>query len=353
MATVEITAAQAGGTVAAQDSVLANVYSAASGYQDTSSTAVSVGVQFYNPNYEQVQLCLQFDTTSTNIPAGATINSATLKWTNTSWGRGNGEGAVFEVYLLSWSGGGLTGADYQSSTDLGSLNSSPGLLAHWTAPGNGEAITEYTFEYETAFASNINTSGNTEVIVVAQEGRTAPTWDANCAVGVYTPYETTASYRPKLYVDYTAAAAPEVTDLSTHTGTVDGGTHVHLTGTDMTGTTAVHFGTTDATDVSVVGSTEVTCTTPAHTAGAVYVKATNSVGEGTGEAAGNTFTFEIPAPTITAIDPTSGSVAGGTEVTITGTHFTDATAVHFGAVDATSFTVDSDTQITAVSPPAS
>jgi len=38
-------------------------------------------------------------------------------------------------------------------------------------------------------------------------------------------------------------------------------------------------------------------------------------------------------------------------VTITGARFTDATAVTFGATPAASFTVDSDTQITAVSPP--
>jgi hypothetical protein len=38
-------------------------------------------------------------------------------------------------------------------------------------------------------------------------------------------------------------------------------------------------------------------------------------------------------------------------VVITGTNFTGATAVRFGAVPATSFTVESATQITAISPP--
>ena len=37
-------------------------------------------------------------------------------------------------------------------------------------------------------------------------------------------------------------------------------------------------------------------------------------------------------------------------VTITGAGFTNATAVNFGKVAATSFVVDSDTQITAISP---
>ncbi len=56
------------------------------------------------------------------------------------------------------------------------------------------------------------------------------------------------------------------------------------------------------------------------------------------------------APTVTAIAPTTGSSSGGTSVVITGTDLTGATAVTFGGVNATSYTVDSATQITAVTP---
>ncbi|MFJ2993461.1 autotransporter domain-containing protein [Pandoraea sp. NPDC087047] len=55
-------------------------------------------------------------------------------------------------------------------------------------------------------------------------------------------------------------------------------------------------------------------------------------------------------PTVTSVLPASGPTAGGTAVTITGTHFTGATTVQFGGLSATSMTVVSDTQITAVSP---
>ncbi len=58
----------------------------------------------------------------------------------------------------------------------------------------------------------------------------------------------------------------------------------------------------------------------------------------------------LAPPTVTSISPTGGSIAGGTSVTITGTNFTGATAVRFGTLDASSFTVDSDTQITAIAP---
>jgi alpha-tubulin suppressor-like RCC1 family protein len=56
------------------------------------------------------------------------------------------------------------------------------------------------------------------------------------------------------------------------------------------------------------------------------------------------------APAVTAVSPNSGPVAGGTTVTVSGTGFTGATAVKFGTVAATSFTVVSDTRITAVTP---
>jgi large repetitive protein len=55
-------------------------------------------------------------------------------------------------------------------------------------------------------------------------------------------------------------------------------------------------------------------------------------------------------PAVTKVKPTNGGAAGGTTVTITGTGFTGATAVKFGATSAASFKVGSATSLTAVSP---
>jgi hypothetical protein len=57
-----------------------------------------------------------------------------------------------------------------------------------------------------------------------------------------------------------------------------------------------------------------------------------------------------PTPAITSVDPDFGPVAGGTTVTITGTDLTAASAVKFGSLPATSFTVESETKITATAP---
>jgi hypothetical protein len=58
----------------------------------------------------------------------------------------------------------------------------------------------------------------------------------------------------------------------------------------------------------------------------------------------------VNAPAVTAVSPASGVTAGGTSVTLTGTGFTSATAVTFGSVAASSYTVNSATSITATSP---
>lgn len=56
------------------------------------------------------------------------------------------------------------------------------------------------------------------------------------------------------------------------------------------------------------------------------------------------------APVMTAASPANGPAAGGTIVKLTGSGFTGATGVKFGAVAATQFLVDSDRVIYAVAP---
>ncbi|MEU5853548.1 IPT/TIG domain-containing protein, partial [Saccharopolyspora shandongensis] len=56
------------------------------------------------------------------------------------------------------------------------------------------------------------------------------------------------------------------------------------------------------------------------------------------------------APVVTSVVPSLGPTTGGTVVTLAGAGFTGATGVTFGGTPATSFTVNSDSRITATSP---
>src|SRR5262249_33079805 len=64
----------------------------------------------------------------------------------------------------------------------------------------------------------------------------------------------------------------------------------------------------------------------------------------------NGYTYTNPAPTVTSISPTSGTSAGGTSITITGTGFVSGAAVTLGGLAATNVTVVSATSITAKTP---
>ncbi|MES2203094.1 MAG: IPT/TIG domain-containing protein, partial [Patescibacteria group bacterium] len=139
--------------------------------------------------------------------------------------------------------------------------------------------------------------------------------------------------------------------LSPTSGTTAGGTTVTITGTDFTGATVVNFGSTPATGVVVSSSTSITATSPAEAAGTVDVTVTTPSGtSATSSADQYTYVVPPPAPTVSAVSPTSGTTAGGTLVTITGTDFTGATAVMFGTTSATGVIIASSTSLTAISP---
>ncbi len=59
----------------------------------------------------------------------------------------------------------------------------------------------------------------------------------------------------------------------------------------------------------------------------------------------------VPLPTVTSLSPATGSIAGGTSVTINGVNFVGSAAVTFGGVSASTVYVVSSTEITVKSPP--
>ena len=151
---------------------------------------------------------------------------------------------------------------------------------------------------------------------------------------------------PSNSLPYTYLAGPTLTSANPATGLAAGGYSIVLTGTGFTGATAVTFGVTPATSFTVNSATQITTVVPAGT-GTVQITVTTPIG--TTNSIAFTYTT-LPPPTLTSLNPASGLAAGGTTVILTGTGFTGATAVIFGGTPATSFSVNSATQITAVAP---
>jgi subtilase family serine protease len=139
---------------------------------------------------------------------------------------------------------------------------------------------------------------------------------------------------------------PTVTGLSPTSGSVSGGTSVVITGANFNGVSAVNFGTSNATTFTVISATQIMATSPTG-GGVVDVTVVSSGGTSSISSADH---FTYVGPVVTSLSPTSGPAIGGTSVTITGTGFSGATAVKFGATSAVTFTVNSVTQITATAP---
>jgi hypothetical protein len=143
------------------------------------------------------------------------------------------------------------------------------------------------------------------------------------------------------------APAATVTGVSPGSGPHQGGTSVALTGLNFAEATSVHFGANAAASFTVNSPTSITATSPAGS-GTVDITVTTPSGTSAAGAA-DRFTY-TPPPIVTKVKPNKGAAAGGTSLAITGSDFTGATAVSFGSIPASSFTVNSPTSITVLSP---
>ncbi|MFJ1651255.1 IPT/TIG domain-containing protein [Streptomyces sp. NPDC088337] len=149
-------------------------------------------------------------------------------------------------------------------------------------------------------------------------------------------------------VTYTYVSAPTVSGVTPSQGPVSGGTTVALTGTNLSGATAVLFDGIAATSFTVLSATRIVAVTPAHAAGAAAVTVTTPGGTSNPDTPSAYF-YYAPVPSLTDIEPPAGPSAGGAAATLTGSGLLNATAVRFDTA-AASFTVVSATQITVVTP---
>lgn len=161
-------------------------------------------------------------------------------------------------------------------------------------------------------------------------------------------WDSRKSYR-KVTLASRASTVPAITASYPAVGITSGGTSVTLKGVNLSDVTAVRFGSATAS-FTVVDDDQITATAPAGTAGVASITVVSPTGTVTKPSA---FRYAA-APTISSVSPTTPStVAGGTTITISGTNFyalTNVDDVRFGTVNASYFTVVSNTRITAVVP---
>jgi hypothetical protein len=159
-----------------------------------------------------------------------------------------------------------------------------------------------------------------------------------------------SSSEPSIMFQYEETPLPKLSTISPSSGPMDGGTVVTLTGSGFTGAEYVQFGEKYGIVLNVIDDSHLTVITPASPPGSVSVSIKNAQGVGGSLEPATMYQYDFPLPELASISPSSGTIAGGTLVTITGSGFTGATDVKFGGKSATALHSINDTQLTVVTP---
>ena len=147
----------------------------------------------------------------------------------------------------------------------GPLSGGSTVTIHGTNLSNPTAVT-FGGVPAASFAGRTNTS----ITAVTPPSATAQTVDVQVSSG-----GGTSNINPSDHFTYTAG--PIVTNVSPNTGPPSGGTAVAITGQQLSGATAVSFGSNPATSFTVNSATLITATAPAGT-GVVDVTVTSPTG---------------------------------------------------------------------------
>lgn len=263
-------------------------------------------------------------------------------------------GSTFDVVVSNSNG-------VATDTDAWSYHANPTLTG--SAPGLGPS-TGYTgailsgtgFQNNDAGTPTITIDGNpcTSVVVNSDVLITCDI-PAGTAGVTFDIVLTNANGTATLTNGWIYAAVPTITDVSPSAGPKDGGTEITITGTGFQnqnpGTNSVTIDGNACTSVVVDSDTQITCDTPAGTAGSTFdVVLSNDNGSDT---LTNGWSYHAE-PTVTVVNPGSGPEAGGTPITITGTGFQNndpgTNTVTIGGTAATGVSVVSDTSITCTTP---
>ncbi len=198
----------------------------------------------------------------------------------------------------------------------------PTISAQFTI-NSGDTVGQVINDYETEFVASTTIHNTVETTTTVLDAYPSINDCSGIGLGCTPPYQAPAAR----WSDTVVAPSPTVTSISPTTGPAAGGTSVTITGTNLSGATAVDFGSNAAT-ITADSANSITATSPAGT-GTVDVTVTTSNGTSATSPA-DQFTY-VPAPTVTNVSPSAGPTGGGTSVTITGTNLGGASAVDFGS----------------------
>ncbi|MFQ5605901.1 MAG: IPT/TIG domain-containing protein, partial [bacterium] len=218
-----------------------------------------------------------------------------------------------KLYVFAKSDKNASGVIRMKSTDLDNIS---------FAPGVGEAFIQSSSDRD------INNPSSTKQNVNSSTGLLLLASDA-----------TSHNYMHN-YIDL-SGNRPVISSFAPASGLI--GTEVTVSGSNFTGVTAVAVNGVSVATFTADSALQLRLTVPD---GATSGKITVTNANGTGTSA-NDFAVILP-PTITSFSPTSGPI--GTEVTVAGSEFVGVTAVAFNGVSASSFTVDSGSELRATVP---
>ncbi|MFA7249417.1 MAG: IPT/TIG domain-containing protein [Dehalococcoidia bacterium] len=216
-----------------------------------------------------------------------------------------------------------------------------GFVAGATVTVGGYPATNVIVVNSTQIAALAPAGPSDSVMLIVTNPDSTAAGIGGLAYGVPSTTTTTPSLVP--------AGQPSVTAVSPTTGSSAGGTTVSITGSGFVPGTTVTFGGVPATSVSVVSGTLITATAPPNPVGTVSVLVAGPSGSVGGVTAG--FTYELAVPRVTAVSPSTGALAGGTTLTITGTGFAPGATVSVGGLPASTVSAVSPTQIVVSTPP--
>jgi hypothetical protein len=290
-------------------------------------------------------------TTAVNFGRAAAVQMAVLSDTQiqaTSPSEDAAGQAVVDVTVISSAGVSATSAadqfTYLPTPVISGITPNSGPETGGTnVTINGSGFTDVTaVNFGAIAATSFGFVSDTQVTATSPAHTITPGTPNGVDITISTPGGQSAAGTPDAF---TYLLPPSILEIEPRVGPSSGNFQVILIGGAFTSATAVNFGPAPATSFKVESDREIIALAPPGQ-GTVDITVTTPGGTSV-KGQSDQLTYVAP-PSVTSVNP--NFLNPGQSTTISGSGFAGANIVKFGTVPATSFTVVSDSQITAVIP---